>query len=153
QDLDINLWSNDQEILYQDIFKAQANLNAKITGSFTSPHLKGTLALSRGELNWKENKDIPSDPFKFLSKLINIKGNLDLEVRVLDDFIAKTNDFNLKLGGNLKVQGDLSAPKLNGELDIKQGYIAFLDKKFRVSSGKVIFSDSSGKDIRPSSEL
>ena len=147
QDLSINIWSNREEILYQNIFKAQTDFNIKMTNSFTSPHIEGALTLSQGELNWKENKDIPSNPFKFLSKLINIKGDLDLEVRVLDDFIAKTNDFNLKLGGNLKVQGDLSAPKLNGELEIKQGYIAFLDKKFRILNGKVIFSDSSGSDM------
>ncbi|MHC2995188.1 MAG: translocation/assembly module TamB [Candidatus Atribacteria bacterium] len=147
QDLDINIWSNREEILYQNIFKAQIDFNIKMTDSFISPHIEGALTLSQGELDWKENKDITSDPFKFLSKLINIKGDLDLEVKVLDDFIAKTKDFNLKLGGDFKIQGDLSAPKLNGELEIKQGSIAFLDRKFRISRGKVIFSDSSGKDI------
>jgi len=65
----------------------------------------------------------------------------------LDDFIAKTNDFNLKLVGGLKVQGDLSAPRINGGLQIKQGYVTFLDKNFRVSEGKVIFVDSTGEDM------
>ncbi|TET09511.1 MAG: AsmA family protein, partial [Candidatus Atribacteria bacterium] len=31
QDLNINIWSNKEEILYQDIFKAQADLKAKLT--------------------------------------------------------------------------------------------------------------------------
>ncbi|MBU4226980.1 translocation/assembly module TamB domain-containing protein [bacterium] len=148
QDLNINIWSNKEEILYQDIFKAQADLKAKLTGLFTSPHIEGILTLSQGELNWKENnKEIPSNPSELLSKLINLKGDIDLEVQILDDFIAKTNDFNLKLAGGLKVQGALSAPKLNGGLEIKQGYITFLDKKFRVSEGKVIFADSTGEDM------
>ena len=148
QDLNINIWTNKEEILYQDIFKAQADLKAKVTGLFASPHIEGTLTLSRAELNWKENnKDIPLNPSELLSKLINVKGDIDLEVKILDDFIAKTNDFNLKLVGGLKVQGALSAPKLNGGLQIKQGYIAFLDKKFRVSEGKVIFADSTGEDM------
>ncbi|MGB6371687.1 MAG: translocation/assembly module TamB domain-containing protein, partial [Atribacterota bacterium] len=148
QDLDINIWTNKEEILYQDIFKAQADLKAKVTGLFASPHIEGTLTLSQVELNWKENnKDIPLNPSELLSKLINVKGDIDLEVKILDDFIAKTNDFNLKLVGGLKVQGALSAPKLNGGLQIKQGYIAFLDKKFRVSEGKVIFADSTGEDM------
>ena len=148
QDLNINIWTNKEEILYQDIFKAQADLKAKLTGLFTSPHIEGILTLSQGELNWKDNnKDIPLNPSELLSKLINVKGDIDLEVKILDDFIAKTNDFNLKLVGGLKVQGPLSAPKLNGALEIKQGYIAFLDKKFRVSDGKVIFSDSTGEDM------
>jgi autotransporter translocation and assembly factor TamB len=99
-------------------------------------------------LNWKDsNKDIPTDSSELLSKLINLKGDIDLEVKILDDFIAKTNDFNLKLVGGLKVQGALSAPKLNGGLQIKQGYITFLDNKFRVSEGKVIFVDSTGEDM------
>lgn len=148
QDLNINIWSNKEEILYQDIFKVQADLKAKITGLFTSPHIEGTLTLSQGELNWKEsNKDISLNPSEFLSKLISLKGDIDLEVKILDDFIAKTNDFNLKLVGGLKVQGALSSPKLNGELQIKQGFITFLDKKFRVSAGKVILTDSTGEDI------
>ncbi|GAG16849.1 unnamed protein product, partial [marine sediment metagenome] len=129
-------------------FKAQADLKAKLTGLFTSPHIEGILTLSQAELNWKDNnKDIPLNPSELLSKLINLKGDIDLEVKILDDFIAKANDFNLKLVGGLKVQGVLSAPKLNGALQIKQGYIAFLDKKFRVSEGKVIFADSTGEDM------
>jgi len=148
QDLNINIWSNKEEILYQDIFKAQADLKVKLTGPFTSPHVGGILTLSQAELNWKKNnKEIPIDPSELLSKLINLKGDIDLELKILDDFIAKTNDFDLKLVGDLKVQGALSAPKLNGALEIKQGYISFLDKKFRVSDGKVIFSDSIGEDM------
>ncbi|GAI67185.1 unnamed protein product, partial [marine sediment metagenome] len=148
QDLNINIWSNKEEILYQDIFKAQADLKAKLSGLFTSPHIEGILTLSQGELNWKDNnKDIPIDSSELLSKLINLKGDIDLEVKILDDFIAKTNDFNLKLVGGLKVQGALSAPKLNGGLQIKQGYVAFLDKRFRVSEGKIIFTDSTGEDM------
>jgi len=148
QDLDIKIWTNKEEILYQDIFKAQADLKAKLTGLFTSPRVEGILTLSQAELNWKDsNKDIPLNPSELLSKLINLKGDIDLEVNILDDFIAKTNDFNLKLEGGLKVQGALSAPRLNGGLKIKQGYIAFLDKKFRVFDGKVIFVDSTGEDM------
>ena len=148
QDLNINIWSNKEEILYQDIFKSQADLKAKLTGLFTSPHIEGILTLSQGELNWKKNnKEIPSNTSELLSKLINLKGDIDLEVQILGDFIAKTNDFNLKLVGGLKVQGALSVPKLNGGLQIKQGYITFLDKKFRVSEGKVIFADSTGEDM------
>ena len=148
QDLNINIWTNKEEILYQDIFQAQADLKAKLTGLFVSPHIEGILTLSQAELNWKENnKDIPLNPSELLSKLINIKGDIDLELKILDDFIAKTNDFNLKLVGGLKVQGALSAPKLNGVFEIKQGHIIFLYKKFRVSAGKVIFADSTGEDM------
>lgn len=148
QDLNINIWSNKEEILYQDIFKAQADLKVKLTGLFTSPHIEGILTLAQGELNWKDSsKDIPADPSELLSKLINLKGDIDLEVKILDDFIAKTNDFDLKLTGSVKVQGALSTPKLNGGLEIKQGYVSFLDKKFRVSAGKVIFADSTGEDM------
>jgi len=148
QDLDINIWSNNEEILFQDIFKAQTDLKARVTGLFASPHLEGTLTLSQGELNWKEeNEKIPSDPAEFFSKLNNFKGDIDLEVKILDDFIATADNFDLKLAGGLKVQGDLSYPKLDGRLKIKQGYITFFDKKFRVTDGKVIFTESTGSEI------
>ena len=148
QDLNINIWSNKEEILYQDIFKAQADLKVKLTGPFASPRVEGILTLSQAELNWKkDNKEIPSDTSEILSKLINLKGDIDLEVKILDNLIAKTNDFNLKLVGGLKVQGALSDPKINGGLQIKQGHVTFLDKNFRVSEGKVIFVDSTGEDM------
>ena len=147
QELSINIWSNNEEVVYQDIFKAQANLNAKITGLFTSPYIEGVLSLSQGELNWEENKDSYPDLSAILSKFSNIGGGLDLKIEVLDDFTFKTKDFNSKLGGNIKVYGELSTPRLNGELEVKQGYITFLDRKFRISTGKVIFSDSSGKNV------
>jgi len=148
QNLNINIWSNQEEILYQDIFKAQTDLKVKLTGLFNFPHIEGILTLSQGELNWKKNnKEIPFNSLELLSKLINLKGDIDLEVQILDDFIADTKDFSLKLGGGLKVQGALSAPKLNGALDIKQGYVTFLDKNFRVIEGKVIFADSTGEDM------
>src|SRR5665648_1108846 len=148
QDLNINIWSNQEEILYQDIFKAQADLKVKLTGLFNFPHIEGILTLSQGELNWKKNnKEIPFNSLELLSKLINLKGDIDLEVQILDDFIVKSKDLDLKLVGGLKVQGALSVPKLNGGLQIKQGYISFLDKKFRVSDGKVIFTDSTGEDM------
>ncbi|RKX93014.1 MAG: hypothetical protein DRP84_09125 [Spirochaetes bacterium] len=148
QDLNINIWSNKEEILYQDIFQAQADLKVKLTGPFASPHIEGILTLSQGEFNWEENnKDIPLNSSELLSKLINLKGDIDLEVKILDDLIAETSDFNLKLAGSVKVQGALSAPKLNGELQIKQGYVTFLDKRFRVSDGKIIFVDSTGEDM------
>jgi len=148
QDLNINIWSNKEEILYQDIFQAQADLKVKLTGPFTSPHIEGILTLSQGEFNWEENnKDIPLNSSELLSKLIDLKGDIDLEVKILDHLIAKTSDFNLKLAGSVKVQGALSAPKLNGGLQIKQGYVTFLDKRFRVSDGKIIFVDSTGEDM------
>ena len=158
QDLNINIWSNKEEILYQDIFKAQADLKVKLTGPFASPRVEGILTLSQAELNWKKNnKEIPSDTSEILSKLINLKGDIDLEVKILDDLIAKTNDFNLKLVGGLKVQGALSDPKINGGLQIKQGHVTFLDKNFRVSEGRVIFVDSTGEnmilDIRAKTEI
>ncbi|MEA1939778.1 MAG: translocation/assembly module TamB domain-containing protein, partial [Candidatus Caldatribacteriota bacterium] len=74
QDLDIDIWSDKQEILYQDIFKGQANFNAKITGLFDFPHIKGTATLSGGELNLEEKGKSSFNLKKILSELINIKG-------------------------------------------------------------------------------
>ncbi|MCK5767212.1 MAG: translocation/assembly module TamB domain-containing protein, partial [Candidatus Atribacteria bacterium] len=147
QDLRIKLWSHEQEILYEDIFNGLADLDIEISGLFNSPQIKGIATLSQVELNWKENKESSFDLNKILSELTDLKGDIDLEVKTTDGFIVETKDFKLHLAGNVIINGELSSPQLNGQLDVKQGYIAFLDKKFRISNGKIIFPDSLEKEL------
>jgi len=150
QELSINIWSNNEEIVYQDIFKANTDINLKLSSTPSFPYLKGILTISHGELDWRENKETPFNLSDLMSafKLDSIEtGSLDIEIKILDEFIAKTKDFNLKTTGNLHILGSLADPQLNGELEIKQGYIAFLDKKFRVLNGKIIFSNFLGRNV------
>ncbi|MEA2022319.1 MAG: translocation/assembly module TamB domain-containing protein [Candidatus Caldatribacteriota bacterium] len=147
QDLRIKLWSHEQKILYEDIFNGLADLDIEISGLFNSPHIKGIARLFQAELNLKENKELSFDFNKILSELTDLKGNIDLEVELTDGFIAETKDFKLHLAGNATVNGELSSPRLNGQLNVEQGYIAFLDKKFRISNGKIIFPDSLEKEL------
>jgi autotransporter translocation and assembly factor TamB len=147
QDLQLKLWSSEQEIFYEDIFKGQTDFDVAITGKFEFPCIKGMITLSQAELNLTESEETSFDINKILSELTDLKGAIDLKVKITDGFIAETKDFNLRLGGDIIINGDLSSPGLNGELNVEQGYIAFLDKRFRVSNGKIIFPDSLEKEL------
>ena len=147
QDLRIKLWTHEQEILYEDIFNGLADLDIEISGLLNSPQIKGIATLSQVELNWKENKESSFDLNKILSELTDLKGDVDLEVKTTDGFIVETKDFKLHLAGNVIINGELSSPRLNGQLNVEQGYIDFLDKKFRISNGKIIFPDSLEKEL------
>ncbi len=148
EEINLDIWTNQEELAYPDIFRAGVEFKVKVHGLLTSPQLEGKVTLSQGEVNWKDNNtEIQESASNLLSKLSGAKGDIDLEVEILDDLIVRTNDFDLKLGGSLKVQGDLAIPRLNGGLQIKQGYINFLDKKFRVTEGKITAVDSKGEDM------
>jgi len=147
QDLRIKLWSNGQEIVYGDIFTGQTDFDIGITGQTSSPYIKGKAILSQGKLSLEETEETSFDMNKILEGLTDLDGDVDLKIEVKNDFILETKDFNLHLGGDITISGDLSAPVINGELGVEQGYIAFLDKRFRVSNGKIIFPNSLEKDL------
>jgi|GEM_PF-2890566 len=148
QDINIDIWTAEEEFIWPDLFQAKIKLQAKIGGSLKTPKLSGKLTIAQGEVSWRGSKqDLPFQPAEFLSRLASLPGDIDLEVEILDDLLVRVKNSDLKLGGDMKLQGNLSSPRLNGELKIKQGYISFLDKSFRISRGRILLVDSRGEDM------
>jgi len=147
QDMQIKFWSDTQQITYKDLFNGKVDFNLELNGPFNFPQITGVVNLSESELHWFENESTSFDLNQVIPELSQLKGDIDVTVKVEDDLVAETKDFNLNLRGNIDIVGALSSPGINGELNVEQGYVAFLDKKFRVLKGKIIFPDSLEKDL------
>ncbi len=148
QDISLDLWTAEEAFAWQDIFQAQVKLQARIEGSLKAAHLSGNLVIAQGKINWTTiNQNISFQPDQLFTPLAGLSGDVDLEIEIVDDLQVRTSDIDLKLGGITKLQGDLTSPRFNGELKIKQGYVSFLDKSFRISSGRLLLVDSTGDDM------
>ncbi|GAB4113422.1 MAG: hypothetical protein Kow00103_05520 [Candidatus Caldatribacteriota bacterium] len=148
QDINLDLWTAEEEFNWQDIFQAKVKLQGRIEGSLKAPHLSGNLVIAQGKINWTtSNQGISFQPDQFLTPLAGLSGDIDLSIEIVDDLQVRTSDLDLKLAGITKLQGDLSSPRFNGELKIKQGYVSFLDKSFRISSGRLVLVNSTGDDM------
>jgi len=143
-DLRIKIWSEGGKLIYGDILTAQTNFLAEINGSIDSPQIKGEFIFSEGELNWK-----PS--YQFIPEkndsLMRLKGRVDLSAKILNNFQFKAPNLDLKLDGEIKIQGDLPQPIFTGQLSVRKGYFLFLEQKFQFSEGKLLLNEFTGPDV------
>jgi len=143
-DLRIKIWNEGGELIYQDILTAQTSFQAEINGSIDSPKIKGEFIFSKGTLNGIPNFQF--DPGKNDS-LMFPKVNLDLFVKILNDFQFKAPNIDLKLGGEVKIKGELSQPIFTGQLSVGKGYFVFLEQKFQFTEGKMLINEFTGPDV------
>jgi len=143
-DLRIKIWNEGGELIYQDILTAQTSFQAEINGSIDSPKIKGEFIFSKGTLNGIPNFQF--DPGKNDSLMFS-KVNLDLFVKILNDFQFKAPNIDLKLGGEVKIKGELSQPIFTGQLSVGKGYFVFLEQKFQFTEGKMLINEFTGPDV------
>ena len=143
-DLRIKVWNEGGKLIYGDILTAQTNFLAEINGSIDSPQIKGELIFSEGELNWKPGYQFIPEKNDSLTYL---KGKVDLSIKILNNFQFKAPDVDLKLDGEIKIQGDLPKPIFTGQLTVGKGYFVFLEQKFQFSEGKLLLNEFTGPDV------
>jgi len=143
-DLRIKIGNGGGKLIYQDILTAQTYFLAEINGSLDSPKIKGEFVFSDGTL-----KGVPNFQFKSgrNDSLIFSKVNLDLFVKVLDDFQFSAPNINLIIGGEINIKGELSQPIFTGNLFVGKGYFVFLEQKFQFTEGKLLINEFTGTDI------
>ena len=143
-DLRIKIWNEGGKLIYQDILTAQTSFQAEINGSIDSPEIKGEFVFSKGTLN-----GIPSFQFnpEKNDSLMFSKVNLDLFVKILDDFQFKAPNIDLILGGEVNIKGELSQPIFTGQLSVGKGYFVFLEQKFQFTQGKLLINEFTGPDV------
>jgi len=143
-DLRIKIWNEEGKLIYGDMLTTQVNFQSELNGSFDSPQLKGEFIFSEGELNWKPG-------FQFSTgkngSLTDLKGKVDLSAKILNNFQFKAPNVELKLDGEVKIQGDLPQPVFSGQLTIRKGYFLFLEQKFQFSEGKLLLNELTGPDL------
>ncbi|TFG89932.1 MAG: hypothetical protein E4G71_06055, partial [Candidatus Atribacteria bacterium] len=104
----------------------------------------GEFIFSEGELNWTPGYQIIPDKNDSSTPL---KGSVDLSVKILKDFQFKAPNIDLKLDGEVKIQGDLPQPIFTGQLTVGKGYFVFLEQKFQFSEGKLLLNEFTGPDV------
>jgi autotransporter translocation and assembly factor TamB len=142
--LRIKIWNEGGNLIYQDILTAQTNFQVEVYGSIDSPKIKGEFIFSKGTLNGIPNFQF--DPGKNDSLMFS-KVNLDLFVKILNDFQFKAPNIDLKLGGEVKIKGELSQPIFTGQLSVGKGYFVFLEQKFQFTEGKMLINEFTGPDV------
>ena len=143
-DLRIKIWNEGGTLIYGDILTAQTNFQAEINGSIDSPQIKGEFIFSEGELNWTPGYQFIPEKNDSLTQL---KGTVDLSVKILKNFQFKAPNLDLKLDGEIKIQGDLPQPIFSGQLTVGKGYFVFLEQKFQFSEGKLLLNEFTGPDV------
>jgi len=143
-DLRIKIWNEGGKLIYGDILTAQTNFQAEINGSIDSPQIKGEFIFSEGELNWTPGYQFIPEKNESLTQL---KGTVDLSANILNNFQFKAPNVDLKLNGEIKIQGDLPQPIFTGQLTVGKGYFVFLEQKFQFSEGKLLLNEFTGPDV------
>ena len=143
-DLRIKIWNEGGTLIYGDILTAQTNFQAEINGSIDSPQIKGEFIFSEGELNWTPGSQFIPEKNDSLTQL---KGTIDLSVKILNNFQFKAPNLDLKLDGEIKIQGDLPQPIFTGQLTVGKGYFLFLEQKFQFTEGKLLLNEFTGPDV------
>lgn len=143
-DIRIKIWSEGGKLIYGDILTAQMNFQAEINGSIDSPLIKGEFIFSEGELNWKPGYQFTAGEN---DSLVGLKGKVDLSAKILNNFQFKAPNIELKLDGEVKIQGELPLPVFTGQLTVRKGYFVFFEQKFQFSEGKLLLNELTGPDL------
>lgn len=119
--------------------------------------LKGNLAVIQGEvvetMNDLASSAVENNSYQRFIPVGYIEGNVsfintDLSVTSFSPVQIKNGMINLGLGGNLKVFGSVSSPKVSGELSIENPENKFIFKghEFLLSEGNIKFLDGVRKE-------
>ncbi|MFC1569856.1 translocation/assembly module TamB domain-containing protein [bacterium] len=122
--IDVTLTSNDmkhqlsgQLTFGESKFKQSIRLNDVLTW------------MDRTKQPWKR----PSD----------FQKNVQLNIRIRNSkpFWIDNNLARLKINSGLAVYGSIASPYFMGNLSVKEGYVLYLDRKFEVKQGEMIFTN------------
>ena len=71
--------------------------------------------------------------------------NTKLNIRIIDskDIWVDNNIARIQMKADISVIGTLAQPNLTGRLEIYEGYIIYLDRKFTITRGILDFADPS----------
>lgn len=124
-------------------FQGILNGELTLTGSDVAPVLGGNITLSQGSVvmppSMEEGKGVKSS--LVLDIGVNIGDNLRVKAMVADLFLR----------GGIKVSGTLGNPLAEGQLTAKKGTITYLEHKFYLTKGNLVFRHING--IMPELDL
>ncbi len=81
--------------------------------------------------------NVPEDPAGAMAM------KLDMTVRIPDHFFVRGQGLQSEWGGNLQIYGQPDDPRIKGKLNVVRGHLDFLDWRFVLDKGKIVFSGES----------
>ncbi|HUV29840.1 MAG TPA: translocation/assembly module TamB domain-containing protein [Acidobacteriota bacterium] len=69
------------------------------------------------------------------------RTRLDVRIRESDDLWVDNNLARMRMHAELGVIGTVARPNLSGMINVEEGYLLYLDRRFRFNQGRVFFSD------------
>jgi outer membrane protein assembly complex protein YaeT len=117
----------------------------------TEPTLKGNIKIDTFELIKRINvlnaiKDLPAELFATPQKSLRLASNtnqsglkLDLNILADSSILVDTNFGQVESMAKLNISGDSASPQIQGEIQVLQGWFGLKDRRFDISSGKIIF--------------
>jgi len=114
------------------------NLNADLTLGMEGglPSIAGTVATDRAKL------DIPftfSDSGEMMPIALDVAVRLGEQTRLYNPYL-----YDLDIDGDVHAGGTTSAPQMSGRVNVRKGYLKYLNNKFRVAEGYADFNSGSG---------
>lgn len=147
-----SIWLTGRKVamIYPEGLRSQSNCDLKLTAAGDRLVLSGDVILLRSfydqELTFRNpllRKLLASQTQLARDKYMKSKVSLAVNVRTEDDFVLQNTLTELRAGGNLKVEGTLYQPKINGQIRIREGSRIFIaGKTYVVEKAKLDFFSS-----------
>ncbi len=83
---------------------------------------------------------IPNRPQPEINAALN-KIFLDIILQGQENIWIENNLAQLQMTSNLNLVGTLAQPNISGRLVVNKGYVLYLDRKFKITTGTIDFSD------------
>ncbi|MFZ5517511.1 MAG: translocation/assembly module TamB domain-containing protein [Candidatus Zhuqueibacterota bacterium] len=139
---------NKATVTHSDLFKLSIlDGNLTLTQDEENLKLKGAIHLSEAKytMDFKPKLEelLNRWPKRPSQQVAGILDNMLLDVNVqgqenvwIDNNIAK-----IKMSSNLNIFGTAARPNVSGRLEVKKGYVLYLDRKFKITEGLIDFTD------------
>lgn len=144
-----SIWLTGRKLamIYPEGLRSQSNCDLKLTTAGDRLVLSGDVVLLRSfydqELTFRNpllRKLLASQTELARDKYLKSKVSLAVNVRTEDDFVLQNTLAELRAGGNLKIEGTLYQPRMNGQIRIREGSRLFVaGKTYVVEKAKLDF--------------
>ena len=142
-----------------DLATAQVSGDLEAKGDTKKAKLKGEVVVDSGLINIPaalppgvvnvevEEVNVPGQKPKEVNVPDDPEGGmamkLDMNVRIPDHFYVRGQGLQSEWGGNLHIYGHAQDPRIKGKLNVVRGHLDFLDWRFVLDKGKIVFSGES----------
>lgn len=134
KELDLEIKAENLPYRGMDDMDIVLNMDLSITGTTKSPHIKGEIEIPKGLITTPFERREPANtenPVDF-----------DISLSIPGELWVKNNLVNIELVGKPEIRKQGKDIFITGEVEVKRGYVYYLDKPFEVKTGTFTFANS-----------